>query len=220
MPCDKMMQGAVIKVYIVGRQPIYNKQQVLHTVVDCLWRQGYAATPISELVERTGLKAPSLYALFGSKKGMMLASLEAYASDALQELDSLLNEHQAGIEQIQALLHHMLEASLHDAAGKGCFLVNSALECHGENPEFAPCINSTMQALRQRMQKALEQAPDRSPDLSPAEGALFLQAQIWALKLLARMGPSREQGEVIIKQALRVLFSPQACAAREQNKDE
>lgn len=203
----------------MGRQPIYNKQQVLSTVVDCLWRQGYAATPISELVERTGLKAPSLYALFGNKKGMMLASLEAYAHEAMHELDDLLRAHQPGIQQIHALLHHMLEASLHDAAGKGCFLVNSALECHGENPEFAPCINATMATLRQRLQAALEEAPDRNLALPAAQGALFLQAQIWALKLLARMGPSREQGEVIIQQALRVLFTAQACSALEQGKE-
>ena len=68
----------------MGRPPAYDHDTLLHEIIDCLWERGYAATPVSTIVQETGVNAASLYARFGSKKGLMLAALEMYAKETLE----------------------------------------------------------------------------------------------------------------------------------------
>ena len=67
----------------MGRPPLHDEEKLKRDLVECLWEQGYD-TPISAVVESTGAKAASLYARFGSKKGMLLAvpqgTLNKYAN--------------------------------------------------------------------------------------------------------------------------------------------
>jgi AcrR family transcriptional regulator len=42
------------------------------------WRRGYEATSIGDLVEAIGINRGSLYATFGDKRRLFLASLERY----------------------------------------------------------------------------------------------------------------------------------------------
>lgn len=56
----------------MGRPPLHDDAKLKQDMVDCLWQLGYDA-PISAVVQSTGAKAASLYARFGSKKGMLLA---------------------------------------------------------------------------------------------------------------------------------------------------
>ena len=52
----------------MGRPPSYDHTMLLREIIDCLWERGYAATPISVIVQETGVNAASLYARFGSKR--------------------------------------------------------------------------------------------------------------------------------------------------------
>ena len=38
--------------------------------MQCFWAQGYEATSIKDLIERTGLTAASLYNAYGDKRAM------------------------------------------------------------------------------------------------------------------------------------------------------
>ncbi len=190
----------------MGRPPLLSRQELLEKIIQCLWLHGYSATSISQLVQATGVNAASLYAQFGSKKGMMAAAVEAYRQEAVEEMRALLATRSAGREQVSALLEHLLEQSLSDVQRRGCFLVNCTLEGGPDAPEFTEAVRQAMRDLRGVFREALERAPDLLPEVPPAEGAVLLQTQVWALKLLARLGPSREDGQIIIHQTLRALF--------------
>lgn len=83
----------------MGRPPLHDDAKLKQDMVDCLWQLGYDA-PISAVVQSTGAKAASLYARFGSKKGMLLAALDVYAEDHLADLHRLLNSMPPGPERI------------------------------------------------------------------------------------------------------------------------
>ena len=63
----------------MGRPLSYDHTILLREIIDCLWERGYAATPISVIVQETGVNAASLYARFGIKKCIMLASMDMYS---------------------------------------------------------------------------------------------------------------------------------------------
>ena len=62
------------------RPPGYQRSTVLGRATELFWRRGYGATSVADLVTATGLKPGSLYAAFGSKKGLFLEVLAQYNS--------------------------------------------------------------------------------------------------------------------------------------------
>ena len=44
----------------MGRPPSYDHTMLLREIIDCLWERGYAATPISVIVQETGVNAAAL----------------------------------------------------------------------------------------------------------------------------------------------------------------
>lgn len=190
----------------MGRPRGYKEKDLLHGIINCLWVQGYAATPISEIVERTGVNAASLYGKYGSKKGIMLAALELYAQETIADLEKLLGSVPAGPLQIKAVLEHAV-AAFEDPEARGCFLVNSLASFTEDAPEFTDAVVGYMAAIRERLTRALAGAPGLRSSLTPAQAALFVQTQVWGLKIMARTRPTPEMGQIVIRQTLVALFS-------------
>ncbi len=201
----------------MGRPPAYDHGALLRELIDCLWERGYAATPISVLVERTGVNAASLYARFGSKKGIMLAALELYGQETLEGLERLLASTRPGAAQVRAVLEHATE-SFDDPRARGCFLVNSVTNVSADTPDFGDAVAAYMREIRDRLRDALREAPGLRPGLTPEEGAVFVQNQVWGLKVMARMRPERSMGEIVIRQTLHALFTEEALAGENLEK--
>ena len=190
----------------MGRLPAYNKEELLKKLTNCFWEHGHAA-PISLLVEQAGVKAASLYSVFGSKKGIIHATIQEYAREACAEVTELLEKNRPGQEQIRSFLHAVLDTGMADPKARGCFLVNSILEAHMSDPEVGRILRECMEELRAIFQKQLALAKDLRPGLSPAEAALFLRTQVWGLKLMIRLGLPVENGHSLIRQTLDALFA-------------
>ncbi len=196
----------------MGRHPSYDQDVLLQEIIECLWERGYAATPVSTLVQETGVNAPSLYARFGSKKGIMLAALDAYGQKTVEGIETLLASVPPGAAQVWAVLDHALE-SFDDPRRRGCFLVNSIMSISEEMPEFTEAVEGYMERIRGLLRDGLTAAPGLRPGVTPEEAALFIQMQVWAIKLMARMHPSREMGEAVVRRTLASLFDEATAAA-------
>lgn len=194
----------------MGRPPIYDKDVLLGQIIDCLWECGYAATAVSDVVQATGVKAASLYALFGSKKGMMLAALNRYAEETFAGLRAVLEATPPGAAQMHAVLEHAWHAGLADPRARGCFLVNSIMEARPDMPEFTEAVAGHMQTIRAMLQDELAQARDLLPGTTPEQAALFVQMQVWSIKLMVRLRPAPEMGPAVIRETLRALFTPES----------
>jgi TetR/AcrR family transcriptional repressor of nem operon len=190
----------------MGRAPGYDKEVLLRKLTDCFWEYGHSA-PVSFLVEQAGVNAASLYAAFGSKKGMIHAAIKDYAREACAEVAELLEKNSPGREQIRYFLQTLLDTGLADPKSRGCFLVNSILEAHSDDPEIRAILNTCMDDLRAIFQKHLALAKDLRPGITAAEAALFLQVQVWGLKMMVKMGLPAESGQTIIEQTLCRLFA-------------
>lgn len=201
------------KGFVVGRPPTYDKDILLGQIINCLWEGGYAATAVSDLVQATGIKAASLYALFGSKKGMMLAALDRYAQETFAGLRAVLDATPPGAAQMRAVLEHAWQSGLADPRARGCFLVNSIMEARPDVPEFTEAVAGYMEILRAMLRDELARTTDLLPDITPEQAALSVQMQVWSIKLLVRLHPSPEMGAPIVRQTLRALFTPEALRA-------
>jgi AcrR family transcriptional regulator len=61
-----------------GRPRGFDPDQAIGRARDTFWRSGFAATSLDDLSTATGLGRPSLYAAFGDKQAMYIASMEHF----------------------------------------------------------------------------------------------------------------------------------------------
>jgi AcrR family transcriptional regulator len=114
----------------VGRPKGYDRDAVLVAARDLFWAQGYEATAISELEQRTGLNRSSLYREFGSKRALFEAALECYLDQVVASLLADLRRPDASLDAVAQLFQRLGEVFRSAAAvtRHGCLLVNSIAE--------------------------------------------------------------------------------------------
>src|SRR5262249_24207113 len=91
----------------MGRPRGYDRDNVLVAARDLFWEQGYEATSISDLEQRTGLNRSSLYHEFGSKHELFEAALECYADRVIAQLLADLRNDEATLDTVAALFRRL-----------------------------------------------------------------------------------------------------------------
>ena len=66
-----------------GRPKVFDRDAALDKAMTLFWQHGYEATSLSDLVEATGAKAPTLYAEFTNKEGLFRAVADGEAQAAV-----------------------------------------------------------------------------------------------------------------------------------------
>src|SRR5215467_16088704 len=64
---------------IKGRPRTFERELALDTALRLFWRRGFDGTAVSDLVGELDIVAPSIYATFGSKKGLFTEAIGLYA---------------------------------------------------------------------------------------------------------------------------------------------
>jgi len=160
------------------RPPGCERHDVLQKATETFWERGYGATSISDLVAATGLQPGSIYAAFGSKKGMFLEVLDEYGSFFLSEVKSTLQREASSLDAIRAFLEAVAEDTMRQEGARGCLLVNATLEMSRHEPDIARKLCQHSDKLRLVLLGALSRARDageiphesnpEAPEVAPA----------------------------------------------------
>src|ERR1700743_2905898 len=60
------------------RPRVFEEADVLDRAMEVFWRHGYEGASFAELTKAMGMNSPSIYAAFGSKRGLFDAVLDHY----------------------------------------------------------------------------------------------------------------------------------------------
>src|SRR5439155_5291833 len=97
----------------VARPRTYIPAEVIDAAKQVFWEQGYEATAIADLEERTGLGRSSLYHGFGDKRTLFATVLDRYDDSFIDPLISPMERKSAGIETVASffveLKDHLLD---------------------------------------------------------------------------------------------------------------
>jgi len=69
-----------------GRPRSFDREAALNAAMEVFWTKGYEAASISDLTEAMGINPPSLYAAFGDKEKLFLATIEQYAASRSDQM--------------------------------------------------------------------------------------------------------------------------------------
>src|ERR1700712_4386390 len=106
--------------------------------MDAFRRNGYEGTSMRDLADATGLGSGSLYAAFGSKDGLYLASLDLYRQRYAAPLADLLRSGENAGENAREVLHEIFVSVVDDIVQDGhrqaCLIVGGAMERAHHDP--------------------------------------------------------------------------------------
>ncbi|MGF1600274.1 MAG: TetR/AcrR family transcriptional regulator [Acidimicrobiales bacterium] len=176
-----------------GRPPSYDREQVTAAALGLLWAQGFEATSVEQLSAATGLSTSSLYAGFGSKRGVLDAALDAYTTHMERSLAILL-EGTAGVADVLRFIEHVRPATDPGAAHPGCFMVNTMTEVAPHDPDIAAATARYRSRIRLALESALRRAARRR-EIAPRsvpQRARMIQASLFGALVIARTGASDE----------------------------
>ena len=129
------------------------------------WERGYEGASISELAAAMGIGKPSLYAAFGSKRGLFDAAMLRYENGPKSFAQSAFALPTAR-ETVVALLHGVIEVSTRSTGPRGCLQTHAALACGAEADEVREAVANRRLAGEAKLCARLEKARE-SGELPP-----------------------------------------------------
>lgn len=134
----------------------FDVEQALNRAMQTFWARGYEATSIQDLVNATGVNRASLYATYGDKREIFLASLKKYDSSVRRKMLSELSNADRPREAIEAVFDKFISQSSNANANWGCLITNTALELAAHDAEIARFVNAAQDDMARFFEGMIE----------------------------------------------------------------
>ena len=138
----------------------FNRNSVIEKCLILFWKEGYNGTGIQKLVDVTGVNRYSLYEEFGSKEGILLASLELYKEKYLPW--DLLAQSLSAQELLFQFYASFFNPSKPNNHTIGCYIASMALELR-ETSEMQVFFNDYLLFLNKKFEEFLTEKATLSP---------------------------------------------------------
>jgi TetR/AcrR family transcriptional repressor of nem operon len=189
----------------VARPREFDAETALDRAMDVFWTKGYEATSLDDLCEATGLSRSSLYATFGSKRTLLLQTVDRYVEQRTPNIAAMLARPLPIRDAIAALLDQFIDQIVSGPGRRGCFLGNCAAELPRHDRAALARVRQGLARTEAVFREALTRARERG-ELAPSTDvdalARFLTSAFQGLRLVGKANPDREALEDIAKTIL------------------
>jgi AcrR family transcriptional regulator len=149
--------------------------------------KGFTAASLDDLAAASGLNRPSLYAAFGDKEQLYIATLRFYGEKSLEGLDAILDGPGTIVQRLGRVYNAAIELYTAPPVRPGCLIVGTAAVESPTHPRIASIARELLEAIEARLQRAFAESdlPDKP---SPASRARMAGAILYAIAIRARLG--------------------------------
>jgi TetR/AcrR family transcriptional repressor of nem operon len=182
-----------------GRPRSFDVDAVTEVALLLFWEQGLEATSIEQITARTGVSGSSLYAAFGSKRGLFLAAMDRYRSFVGAAIEPLAHGGR-GVDDVAEFVEWVRRGIVSDDQPSGCLVVNSMVEVGETDHEVVTAAASHREQLRSALRDALRRA-ERSGEIEDGTSggrALFLEAGLFGALATGRAG-ARDEADAMLQ---------------------
>lgn len=149
----------------------FDPSEVVGTVTQLLWQQGWADTGIADIVDTTGISRSSLYATFGSKQDLCLAALRRYLAEYAGPAFTALETGGQGLATIAEFFGGLITARCAGPRARwGCLASNLQTGGQAREASVREVLGEVLAEHHQRVRDALRAAlysADRLDQLRP-----------------------------------------------------
>lgn len=175
---------------MAGRPRKYSREQTLDRALEVFWRQGFAATSLSDLSAACGVGPSSLYNAFGSKEGLYRECLERYVADQSGFVAEALAEPDPA-RAVHLLLRSAAERFTRPGCPAGCAVLSAPISDTAETAGADAFVRARREATRAALAERF-QAAELPADLSAEALADAVFAVMTGLSQQARDGAPRD----------------------------
>lgn len=203
----------------MARPREFDADAALDRALDVLWTKGYEATSLDDLCKATGLSRSSFYSAFGSKRTLLLKSVDRYSQRRAPNIAAIFEQPIPVRDAFAALLSQFIDQIVAGSGRRGCFLGNCAAELQRTDRAAMAEVRRGLDRTESIFRRALERAKARGELGAEADLdalARFLTASIQGLRLMGKVNPDRARLEDVASTMLRCLDSHQPEMWRNQ----
>lgn len=189
----------------------FDADAALNRALDVFWSKGYAATSVDDLCAITGLSRSSLYSTFGSKRDLLLRSVDRYVERRTPDLAAILARAMPVREAFATLARHFIEQIVSGPGRRGCFLGNCAAELPRGDRAALARVRQGLAKTEATFRAALMRAVSRRElpaNVDTRALARFLTAGFQGLRLMGKVNPGRAVLEDVARTMLQCLDPP------------
>lgn len=202
----------------MARPREFDADTALDCAMEVFWGKGYEAASLDELCEATGLSRSSLYATFGSKRDLLLRSIDRYVEQRTPSIAVVLAQPLPIRHAFAALARRFIDQIIAGPGRRGCFLGNCAAELPRSDRAALARVRQGLESTEATFRDALAraQAWGELPSGTDVDAlARFLTAGFQGLRLVGKVNQDRAVLEDIAATMLRCL-EPRAASGRRQ----
>jgi AcrR family transcriptional regulator len=155
------------------------RNSILETAAALATEEGLEPLSIGRLAEETGMSKSGLFAHFGSKEELQLATVEYAAALFVAEVIEPARSAPRGLARIWALCDHMIGYAERQVFPGGCFFAATSFEFNNRPGPVRDRIEEMIRSWLSYLEHAVEQAQEAGeldPNASAREVAFQLDA--------------------------------------------
>ncbi len=131
----------------MARAREFNEDQVLGAAMHLFWAKGYPGTSIQDIVDATGLQAPSIYNAYGNKRGLFNVVLAHYSEQVMSRWVKAVQEAPTARLAIERLLRAIVKQHFDPATPGGCLVGLAAQECRLHDTDTQAAVGKEFRKL-------------------------------------------------------------------------
>ena len=155
------------------------RHAILETAASLATEEGLAPLSIGRLAEATGMSKSGLFAHFGSKEELQLATVDHAAAVFIDEVIAPAREAPRGLARVWALCDRMIDYAERQVFPGGCFFAATAFEFNNRAGPVRDRIAEMTRNWLSYLEHAVEQAQEAgeiASEISASELAFQLDA--------------------------------------------
>ncbi|MGO4617225.1 TetR/AcrR family transcriptional regulator [Nocardia sp. 2YAB30] len=143
----------------MGRPRQFDESGLLDAATELFWSQGFDDTSVEDVSRATGVGNGSIYAAYGNKRGLFLATFERYCMRRAQFVrDAIVSAPGSARAAVRALFQAVIDDCAAQPDRRGCLMINSIAQLGTRIPEVVTIGTRTTTAMEQSVAELLHQA--------------------------------------------------------------
>jgi AcrR family transcriptional regulator len=179
----------------MARPRVFDETEVLDRAIEVFWRHGYEGASMAELTKAMGLNSPSIYAAWGSKRGLFDAVLNRYRERRAAHREYVL----AGAtprEIAERMLFGTIDWLVDPNQPLGCLTIQAGLSTGVKNEDVPRALIDHRSGMRELLAKRFMRAQAEGglpPSADPTALARYLLMVFSGLAVQAAEGMSKAE---------------------------
>lgn len=188
-----------------GRPREFDKEAALKKATELFWRNGYRGVSLDDLTQAMEINKPSLYAAFGDKESLFLASIDFYRESVMRPQFQKLMSCENLKDGFRAFFKDMVKV-VTNKERPGCMIACMLSQESCESEAIQAKLAHSLDAADRGFTMLLTQHKDElHPYIDPQSTAKMLTSMLHGFAIRARAGATAKELEVIAESAIKTI---------------